>query len=61
MEAWVAPLEILLVEDELDVGLGVRQALLLQGFPQLRGAAEKDPHFRSVGNKHTILDTHRGS
>lgn len=39
------PLEILLVEDELDVGLGVRQALLLQGFAQLRGAAEKDPHF----------------
>lgn len=51
-------LEILLVEDELDVGLRVRQALLLQGLPQLRGAAEKDPHFRPVGNKHISLDKH---
>lgn len=56
------PSEILLVEDELDVGLGVRQTLLLQGLPQLRGAAEEHPHFGSVGETHTIthsiLDKH---
>lgn len=56
----VAPLEVLLVEDELDIGLGVRQTLFLQGFPQLRGTAEKHPHFRPVGKKRTILDNHRG-
>lgn len=56
------PSEILLVEDELDIGLGVRQTLLLQGLPQLRGAAEEHPHFGSVGETHTIthsiLDKH---
>lgn len=46
--------EILLVEDELDVGLGVRQTLFLQGFPQLRRAAEEHPHLGSVGKTHTI-------
>lgn len=37
--------EVLLVEDELDVALGVRQTLLLQRLPQLGGAAQKHPHF----------------
>lgn len=54
------PSEILLVEDELDVGLGVRQTLLLQGFPQLRGAAEEHPHLGSAGKTRTILDKHGG-
>lgn len=51
------PSEILLVEDELDVGLGVRQTLFLQGLPQLRGAAEEHPHLGSVGKMQTILGT----
>lgn len=33
--------EVLLVEDELDVGRGVRQALLLQRLPQLRRATQE--------------------
>lgn len=56
----LTPSEILLVEDELDVGLGVRQTLLLQGLPQLRGAAEEHPHLGSAGKTQTILDKHRG-
>ncbi len=44
-------LEVLFVEDELDVGLWVRQTLFLQRLPQLRRAAQKDPHFSSTGNK----------
>lgn len=54
----LVPSEILLVEDELDVGLGVRQTLLLQGCPQLRGAAEEHPHLGSAGKTRTILDKH---
>ena len=41
-----ASLEVLLVEDELYVALGVRQTLFLQRLPQLGGAAQKHPHFR---------------
>lgn len=52
---WWTPSEVLLVEDELDVGLGVGQALFLQGSSQLRGAAEEHPHFGSFGKRHIIL------
>lgn len=50
------PSEILFVEDELDVGLGVGQTLFLQGFAQLRGAAEEHPHVGSVGKTHSSSD-----
>lgn len=50
------PSEVLLVEDEFDVGLGVRQALLLQGLPQLGGAAEEHPHFGSAGKRRGFSD-----
>lgn len=50
------PSEVLLVEDEFDVGLGVRQALFLQGLPQLGGAAEEHAHFGSVGKKRGVTD-----
>lgn len=38
-------LEVLLVEDELDVGLGVRQTLFLQRLAQLGGAAQEHPNL----------------
>lgn len=38
-------LEVLLVEDELDVGLGVGQTLFLQRLAQLGGAAQEHPNL----------------
>lgn len=49
-------LEVLFVEDELDVGLGVGQTLFLQRCPQLRRAAQEHSHFGSTGKqKHKFL------
>lgn len=54
------PSEILFVEDELDVSLGVGQTLFLQGFAQLSGAAEEHPHLGSVGKTHSSSDKRGG-
>lgn len=54
-------LEVLLVEDELDVGLRVGQTLFLQRLPQLRGATQEHPHLGSATEKKMFFNEEKGN
>lgn len=54
-------LEVLLVEDELDVGLRVGQTLFLQRFAQLRRTTQEDAHFSPAGRQHFNISSRDNS